>query len=239
MTEQFTHTFLTKLKDGRQMSRNQYLKELDELHMELIKMGGLVEEQIDNSIIALKKQDKLLAKKVHANDDIIDELEKRIERRCLNILAKQQPIAQDLRNICSALKIITDLERIGDHASDIAEIILKISDEKYLKPLLDIPKMAAMAKQMVNMAIDSYIKQDTELAKQVCVNDDNVDNLFYRIVFELTNLMKNNPDNIEQAINFIFIVKYLERMSDHATNICEWTIYAVTGEHDHMQNKIF
>ncbi len=216
------------------MSRNFFDKELEELHIDMIKMGSLVEESIDNTIIALKNQDIELARKVFTDDDIIDDYEQKIERRCLNLIARQQPLAKDLRTISAALKIITDMERIADHSSDIAEITLRMAQEKYIKPLIDIPRMAELAKQMVNKSIDAYVKQDVELAKTVCSSDDEVDDLFFKIVLELINIMKNDNNSVEQAINFMFIAKYLERMADHATNIGEWVVYNVTGEHDHL-----
>jgi phosphate transport system protein len=202
--------------------------------MEMIKMGSLVEESIENTIVALKKQDIELAKKIFEDDDIIDAIEKRIERRCLNLIARQQPLAKDLRTISAALKIITDMERIGDHSSDIAEITIRMAHEKYIKPLIDIPKMAVLAKQMVKKAIDAYVKQDVNLAMEACKSDDKVDELFNKIILELVNIIKDDPKSTEQAIDMMFIAKYLERMADHATNIGEWVVYNVTGEHDHL-----
>lgn len=214
--------------------RHYFAKELDVLHTDLIKMASLVEESIDNAIIALKKQDVVLAKKIYLNDDVIDEYERKIEKTCLNLIARQQPLAKDLRTISTALKIITDLERIADHSSDIAEIVISISKEKYIKPLIDLPKMADCAKSMVVKAIDAYVKQDIDLAKQVCADDDEVDALFSKIKLELISLMKNDPVSVDQVIDFIQIAKYLERMGDHATNIAEWVVFNVTGEHQHL-----
>lgn len=213
------------------MTRNLFDKELEYLHLNMIKMASLVEESIENTILALKKHDVELATKIFQGDDQIDDLEKIIEKQCLDLIARQQPLAKDLRTISSALKIITDMERIADQASDIAEITIKMAPEKYIKPLVDIPKMAECAKSMVNKAIDAYIKQDVELARFVTASDDEVDDLFSKIILELTGIMKNNPSTVEQAINLIMIAKYLERMADHATNIGEWVIYNVTGEH--------
>ena len=132
------------------VTRHFFDKELEDLHLDLIKMASLVEESIENTIHALKKQDEEFARKIFRNDDIIDDMEQKIERRCLNLIARQQPLAKDLRTISAALKIITDMERIGDHSADIAEITIRMAGEKYIKPLIDIPKMAELAKQMVN-----------------------------------------------------------------------------------------
>lgn len=220
------------------MARDTFDKELAALHLDMIKMGSMVEESIERTIHALTKHDIEMADRIIQDDDIIDDLEKKIERQCLNLIARQQPLAKDLRTIGAALKIITDMERIGDHSSDIAEITLEMAHEKYIKPLVDIPKMAECARRMVNRAIDAYVKQDIELAKVVIQSDDEVDELLEIIKLELVGIMKNNPQTIEQAIKLIAIAKYLERMGDHATNIAEWIIYSVTGEHEQL-NKCF
>ena len=218
--------------------RHSFEHELEELHLDLIKMGSLVEESIENTILALKKQDIELARKVFRNDDVIDDLEQKIEKKCLMLIARQQPLAKDLRTISTALKVITDMERIGDHSSDIAEITIRMANEKYIKPLIDIPKMAELAKQMVKKSIDAYVNQDIALAQEVCASDDAVDDLFFKIVLELINIMKNDSQTIEQAINLMFVVKYLERMADHATNIGEWVVFNVTGEHEHLAKQL-
>lgn len=216
------------------MVRNSFDKELENLQGLMVKMAGLVEESIENSIQALKKQDIELAKQVYENDDTIDELESKIEKICINLIARQQPMAKDLRLISTALKIITDMERIADQAADIAELTIRMAEMKYIKPLIDIPLMADLAKKMVIKSIDAYIKQDITLAREVCDSDDEVDDLFSKIVLELINIMKNNPETVEQATDFMFVVKYLERIGDHATNIAEWVVFNVTGSHEHM-----
>lgn len=221
------------------VTRHFFDKELEDLHLELIKMSSLVEESIENTILALKKQDTNLAEKVFRNDDVIDEFERKIEKMCLNLIARQQPLAKDLRIISTSLKIITDLERIADHSADIAELTLRMANEKYIKPLVDIPKMAELAKLMVNKTIDAYVKQDIELAQKVIDSDDDVDDLFNKIKIELTNIMKNDSTAVDQVIDLLFVAKYLERMADHATNIGEWVIFNVTGEHGSISNYIY
>lgn len=216
------------------ITRHSFDQGLDELHMDLIKMGSLVEESIENTITALKKQDTVMALKIIENDDVIDALEQKIEKKCMNLIARQQPVAKDLRTISTALKIITDMERIADHSSDIAELTIRMANVKYIKPLIDIPRMAEMARQMVNKSIDAYVKQDIKLAQEVCASDDDVDELFNKIVLELINIMKNNTESIEQAIDLMFIVKYFEKMADHSTNIGEWVAFNITGEHDRL-----
>lgn len=219
------------------MVRNSFDKELEHLQSLVVKMAGLVEESIENSIIALKKQDIELAKQVYESDDTIDDLEGKIEKICINLIARQQPLAKDLRTISTALKVITDMERIADQAADISELTIRMAEMKYIKPLIDIPIMADLAKKMVIKSIDSYIKQDIILAKEVCNGDDEVDDLFSKIVLELINIMKNNPETVEQATDLMFVVKYLERIGDHATNIAEWVVFNVTGSHEHLARK--
>ncbi|GMQ56444.1 phosphate signaling complex protein PhoU [Vallitalea sediminicola] len=211
--------------------RYNFEKKINELHKDLIKMGTLIEQSLDDAISALKKQDVSLAKKVIGKDDEIDNMELRIEKECLLLIATQQPIAADLRDIASVLKIITDLERIGDHCTDISEYTIRLADEKYIKPLIHIPQMAEEVKKMIKDTIDSCINKDLELAKNVCSRDDIIDNYFDKIVNELMFLMIDNSSVVKQCTDFLFIVKYLERMGDHATNIAEWIIFTVTGEH--------
>jgi phosphate transport system protein len=212
-------------------SRHTFEAGLNDLHLYLVKMAGMVEESIDKAITALKKQDVVLAKQVIENDEVVDHLEKVIERKCLNLIARQHPLAKDLRAISSALKIITDLERIADHSSDISEITIRLAEAKYAKPLVYIPKMAELAKNMVSKSIDAYVRQDVELALEVCASDDEVDDMFKTVVLDLTASMRSDPDNIDQSTDLLFVAKYLERMGDHATNIGEWVVYKVTGEH--------
>jgi phosphate transport system protein len=164
-------------------------------------------------------------------------MEKAIERMCINIIAKHQPLAHDLRVISMTLKIITDLERIADHSADISEITIKLCDEKYIKPLIDIPIMAQKAKKMVTSAIDAFVNDDLPRAYEVIASDDEVDSLFNIIVLELAGLMKDSPEKIDQCIDLMFITKYLERMGDHATNIAEGTIFNMTGAHSEKKKK--
>jgi phosphate transport system protein len=219
------------------MTRLTFEKALAELESNLIKMGTFVGDTIDNAVYALKNQDADLAKKIIDDDDIIDDMEDKIERMCVTLIARQQPIAGDLRLITAILKIITDLERIADHSADISELTLAIGKTHFIKPLVDIPKMAAMARKMTDMAIDSYIDKDYDTAVKVCASDDYVDDLFSKIKFDLGELMKNNPDAIDQIIDLVMVAKYIERMADHATNIGEWVDYAVTGRHEHLAHK--
>lgn len=213
------------------VKRYELERELKILHTFLIKMGVLIEESIDNTITALKNQDIKLAKDVIKNDDIIDKWEQKIENECINVIAQQNPKAKDLREITSILKIITDLERIADHCADISGYIMKLSNEKYVRPLIDLPKMFYEVREMLKLVIDSYIEKDVEKALTVCKRDDIVDNYFNVLILELKDIIVDCPKELNQCIDLIFIVKYIERMADHTTNIGEWIIYNITGEH--------
>lgn len=211
--------------------RYEFERELNELHRNLVKMGAIIEKSIDDMIKALFDQNVDLAKEVIARDDQVDDMEKIIEQECILLIARQQPIASDLRDIASVLKIITDLERIADHCEDISEYAIKLSEEKYLKPLEEIPLMADRVKDMVKAVIDSCVRRDLELAERVYTMDDEIDDLFHTIVDKLQSYMAQDTTVIKQCTDFIFIVKYLERMADHACNIAGWISYNVTGKH--------
>ena len=213
------------------MMRNRFDKELDLLNNELIEMGSLVERAIENAVKTLITKDIEIAKKVIESDDEIDTMEKTIENRCFKMLLQQQPVAGDLRLISSALKMITDIERIGDQAQDIAEITLMVANETYIKDITHLPEMAKATIKMVRESIDAFVDKDVELAKKVIEYDDVVDNLFDIIKDELINLIRENVENGEQAINLLMIAKYLERIGDHAQNIAEWVVFSITGEH--------
>ncbi len=213
------------------MTRNYFDQELQELQVSLLKMSSMVEEILGNSVKALKTQDVELAQKVITDDDEIDDMEYEVEDKCLKLIALQSPLAKDLRIIATALKIITDLERIADYAVDIAKITLKLAEEKYIKELIDIPRMAEIAVRMVKGSIDAYVHLDTEKALEVAKWDDEVDGLYKQIFRELMFIMMEDPKTIHQATNFLLISRYLERIGDHVTNICERIIYSVTSEH--------
>jgi phosphate transport system protein len=211
--------------------RGNFDKELDLLNNELIKMGSLVEERIESAVKALTSRDIVLAKSIIEGDIEIDKMEKDIESRCLKLLLQQQPVAKDLRLISSILKMITDLERIGDHAQDISEITLLFSNEKYIKELIHIPQMAEATIYMVKKSIDAFVNHNVDLAYEVINYDDKVDDLFDIIKDELLLLIREDINNGEQAINFLMISKYFERIGDHAENIAEWVLFSILGKH--------
>jgi phosphate transport system protein len=212
------------------VTRHSYDQELELLRQSLLNMGNAVADAIDGAVIALAQQDNELARKVMDNDDEIDRMEIDIEDKCMVLIARQQPIARDLRVIGTGLKITTDLERMGDHAYDIARIALSLSEQPLIKPLVDIPRMARMAQKMLKDSLEAYITLDIGLAEQVCSNDDEVDNIYSQVFRELLTYMMEDPKTITQATQLIFVARYLERIADHATNIAEWTIYLVTGQ---------
>lgn len=211
--------------------RSRFDEELDILNNELIKMGSLVENLIEDAVDSLMNKDIELANSIISKDDEVDAMEKSIEARCLQLLLKQHPVAGDLRLISSILKMITDLERIGDQAGDIAEISLLLADEKFIKKLTHIPQMGDATIKMLNDSIDAFVNRNEELAYEVIEFDDVVDDLFDVIKKELIELVNKDIENGEQAINFIMIAKYLERIGDHAQNIAEWVLFSITGKH--------
>lgn len=210
--------------------RSQFQAQLTNLNSKLTKMGCMVQEVIEVSIQALEKQDLEAAKAVYEMDDKIDELELEIENECMMLLALQKPMAKDLRVVGTIMKIITDLERMGDHAVNIAKVTLEIGTEPLIKPLIDIPKMTKLSENMVRKSLEAFMNSDIELAKQVADDDEAVDNIYKDIYTELIDMMIENPKVVKQATNLLFIGRYLERIADHATNIGERIIYMVTGK---------
>jgi phosphate transport system protein len=211
--------------------RVRYEKELKEVFDNLVLMCRHIEIAIEKCVESLTEQDFELAKEVYQEEKLIDKLERDIEQSCLKILLMEHPVAGDFREVSAALKMITDLERIGDQARDIAEIAMQFSDRESIKKLFNIPQMAVIVIQMVKDGVQAYINRDIELARSLDKTDDKVDDLFNVVMADLTALIKKNPDNAEQAIMFMMITKYFERIGDHAVNMGEWVEYAITGIH--------
>ena len=207
--------------------RNRFERQLLELNNELIQMGSMIEHAIEMGISALVRQDVEKAKKAIAYDEEIDEQEKTVESLCMKLLLQQQPVAKDLRLISAALKMITDMERIGDHAADISEMTILMS--------INIALVESMAKETTDMVIkcvDAFVNKDLELARTVIAQDDVVDDLFADFKQQLIKKINENVKNGEQATDMLMVAKYFERIGDHATNIAEWVIYSITGEHE-------
>lgn len=205
-------------------------KSIANLHHELAIMSGYIERSINNMSEVLTSRDPALIEVVLSDDDLIDTAEKRIEQLCTCLIARHTPAAHDLREITAVFKIITDLERIGDHCSDIVKLVRDMGNEPYIKELVQIPEMVRAVKSMVKDSIDCYILKDTALAKEVYERDDYVDAIFRGVREELISIMEKDSTAVRQGILLLLISKYLERMADHATNVCEWIIYNVTGE---------
>ncbi|MDY5807239.1 MAG: phosphate signaling complex protein PhoU [Lachnospira sp.] len=215
--------------------RNRFDRQLCQLNDELIEMGELIEKAIEDTIKALVSQDVELANAVINMDDEIDAKEKEIENLCLKLLLQQQPVAKDLRLISSALKMITDMERIGDHATDISEITIELSSQKYIKKLEHIQQMSKETMVMLVQSIEAFVNKDIDKARNVIEQDDIVDNLFITVKRELIGMIHENVDAGEQATDLLMVAKYLERIGDHATNISEWVIFSITGSHDNKK----
>ena len=213
------------------VTRHSFEKELADLHTMIVRMGVEVETSINDAISALIEQDKELAVKIIERDDVIDDLELEIEERCLDIIARQQPVARDLRDVTSALKLITDLERIADHASDISKKILLMAGRKRVMVHYDLITLAGHAKDMVRGALDAYVTRNPELASQIIARDDRVDELYEKLKAELVHLMSVDPESIEQYVEMLFVCKYFERIADHAQNVAEWVVFLVQGKH--------
>lgn len=204
---------------------------LEDLNVELIKMGATVEDAIRSAVTALKNKDISLAKEIIETDRKIDDMEKDIESKCLSLILKQQPVARDLRVVSTALKMVTDMERIGDQASEIAELTLEIDDGHFFSVIEHIPNMAEVAIGMVHGAITAFVNQDVEAAREIAAKDDIVDELFTKVKHEISKILRESPDKSDMSINFLLIAKYFERIGDHAENICEWVEFGETGEY--------
>lgn len=214
--------------------RIRFDEQLELLNRKLIEMGALCEDAISASMHTLKNEtDKQSAEKAAALEREIDHKEREIESLCMKLLLQQQPVARDLRTISSALKMISDLERIGDQAADIADITKHVSFREYAGKV-HIKEMAKAAIGMVTDSVDSYVKMDAELAKKVAQADDQVDDLFVKVRQELVELVRINQDMAENALDLMMIAKYLERIGDHAVNVAEWVMYAITGKHEKL-----
>jgi len=205
-------------------------EELDALKQTLLAMGGLVEDQIRRVMRALLERDDVIAQEVIDRDRQVNAYDIEVDEQCVNLLALHQPAAGDLRFITTAMKIVTDLERIGDQAVNIAQRALELNREPQLKPYIDLPRMADRAQRMVKESLDAFVARDTALARQVCGEDAEVDALKEQIFRELLTFMMEDPRTVSRAIRVILISRFMERVADHATNIAEMVIYLVEGK---------
>ncbi|HIT72425.1 MAG TPA: phosphate signaling complex protein PhoU, partial [Candidatus Fimicola cottocaccae] len=203
--------------------RNEFQNRLCELHKEIMKMNTTIEKTMDMLIEGMEKRDRAILDEVIERDNIVDNLEADIEKMCISLILREQPVAFDLRNVTSILKIITDLERIADHCTDIAKYLIEIIDssDKYLFDTKDISNMSFIVKEMITSTTECYIKSDEIKARDISLSDDKVDAYFTDIVTSIESIMERDSSKIFQGVRFLYIVKYLERIADHSTNICE------------------
>jgi len=211
--------------------RNKFDLELKKLHEDLLSMGSFIERTIDKTMSAFWTNNYALAREVYENDDVADELEAKIERRSLRILLSQQPVARDLRTISTALKMITDMERICDQAQNIAGMVLRFEGQPLIEKPDHILLMSEKCVVIVNKSIEAFINSDMDLAKNVMTLDDEIDVLFRNVRDDVVRMVAENPACVSQMVDFVILSKYLERIADHAVNIAEWVVFNITGEH--------
>jgi len=205
-------------------------EELDALKQTLLAMGALVEDQIRRVMRALVERDEALARDVIERDHQVNAYDVEVDEKCVELLARYQPAASDLRFLTTAMKIVTDLERIGDQAVNIAQRALELNREAQLKPYIDLPRMAAKSQQMVKDALDAFVARDAGLARDVCARDSEVDALKEQVFRELLTFMMGDPKTIARALHLILVSRFLERVADHATNIAEMVVYMIEGK---------
>ncbi|MGN0427082.1 MAG: phosphate signaling complex protein PhoU [Agathobacter sp.] len=215
--------------------RSKFDQQLQKLNDEMIHMGTMIEENIQEAIEALVKFDVEKAKEIIGRDSAVDEKQKEIEAICFHLLIQQQPVARDLRAITAAMKMVTDMERIGDHAADISEMTIFMEKNPNHKSMETIINMASEAMIMLIQSIDAFVKKDMEVANHVIAQDDVVDNLFDQVKMELIDLIRSNPEGGEQEIDMLMIAKYLERIADHSVNLAEWVKYSLD---DHIVKQV-
>jgi phosphate transport system protein len=215
-----------------------YEQQLGQLRTAVLEMGGLVEEQVGQAVRALIQRDEPLARNVIERDHTVNRFDVEIDDLSLKLLALRQPAARDLRLITTALKITTDLERVGDMATHIAERAVELVAEVPIKPYIDIPRMADVARDMLRRSLDAFVREDTELALDVCLSDDTIDQLHEQLFRELLSYMVENPATVSRAMRLLFVSKYLERVGDHATNIAEMVIFMVKGRSIRHLDKV-
>ena len=221
------------------MARESFQIHIKELEQELINMGEMVAIAINCSVEALKSRNISEAKKVISGDLLINKKRWEIEETCINLIATQQPVASDLRDIIAILNIITDLERMGDHAEGIAKIVIMYGNKPLVKPLIDIPKMAEMAIEMLKRSLNAFIQRDEKSAVEICKIDDNVDMLYEQVYRELLTYMIEDPKTITRATYLLWVAHNLERIADRVTNICERIIFLVKGKMEKINVSIY
>lgn len=219
------------------ITRSTLAREFNTIQDNILRLGSLVDAAIDRSVQSLKKQDAAMARQLIVDDQEINDLRFTIEEECLTLIATQQPTARDLRAVIVAMHIVTDLERIGDHATGIAKTVLRMGEEGLLKPLVDIPHMADVAREMLKQALDAYLKHDADLARKMAERDDEVDYLYNQIFRDLLKVMVDDPQMTTRSTYLLWAAHNLERIGDRVTNIAERVIYMTTGEMKELNIK--
>ncbi|MDF2905729.1 MAG: hypothetical protein K0R34_1050 [Herbinix sp.] len=210
-------------------ARLSFEHELQLLKENLVEMGHLIEVAIEKTLVAFEGQNEALANEIIQEDRNVNDIEKTIEARCLSLILKQQPVARDLRIVTTALKVVTDMERIGDHAADIAELIIREKRDPVYDLVRYIPEMGRVSKAMVHDAVQAFTKVNVEEAREIIKRDDVVDDLFDKVKVEVATLLRASSEHVDQCVDILMIAKYFERIGDHAVNICEWTEFHETG----------
>ena len=213
------------------VQRHHYSDKISDIDRKILMMGTYVEEAVQKCIKALVEKDKALAQMIISEDEVINKLELTIQDDITLLIATEQPVAGDLRHAITSLKIVTQLERMGDHAVHIAKSTLEIADQQYVKPLIDLPQMAVIGVEMLHNALSAFSESDDKAARKIAAEDDKVDNLRNQINRELITYMLDDAKNLPQISILMFITRWLERFADHVTNICEWIVYDCTGDH--------
>lgn len=216
--------------------RNKFDEQLRTLNNEMISMGNMIQKAIQDTIDAFFSQNTVKARMIMKDDELVDREQKLIENICFQLLIQQQPVAKDLRTVTAAMKMVTDMERIGDHAADIAELTIVMSKSPFILNVEQVRRMSAETIVMLLSAVQAYVERDMEKAREVIDHDDVVDALFTEVKANLIKMMQNNPNNAEYAADLLMVSKYLERIGDHATNIAEWVIFSCSPENP-QKNK--
>ncbi|NMA55422.1 MAG: phosphate signaling complex protein PhoU [Firmicutes bacterium] len=210
--------------------RTTFSQELRELDDQILIMGKEAESMLENALIALAEQNLDLAHETINHDDIVDDMRFSIEKKCIELIATQHPKAKDLRRIFAAIAIASDVERVADYSVDIAKIVRRLPDKPFFKPLIDIPKMERAVAKMLREGLEGFVSRDLDLIKKVLLSDDEIDALYEMLHDELVDFMKRDPSTIDQAVQLLFVSRYLERIADHITNIGERVFYVETGQ---------
>lgn len=211
--------------------RHHFEDEIGALNKEILKMGLFVEEAVKKGMASFSEQDEEMAREVIDGDETINDMENALCDQCALLLAKEQPVASDLRHILAAIKIITQLERIADHGVHLAKKAIVLKEQTYIKPIVDLPRMEEIGRKMLIDSLNAYVERDSEAAEEIAGRDKMIDNLYIQVVREVITYILSDNTRIEQGVELLYVARYLERFGDHVKNICEWVIFSERGEH--------